>query len=173
MVQSKVLRPEWLPAVALSSALAGLMLLWSPQVGDLAAQVFRTELFEQAGPAIWNGRVVRRPLPPPLQRPLPAPGRAARAAAGRRHRRRLLLLPLRPPGPRPLGGRGALGDRLVRGRRRPPARPRPAHLRPRVRLRPLLAALPAGPAPGAGDPRRRSLRADQPGRRGVPRRRPP
>jgi hypothetical protein len=55
MVQSKVLRPEWLPAVALSSALAGLMLLWSPQVGDLAAQVFRTELFEQAGPAIWNG----------------------------------------------------------------------------------------------------------------------
>jgi hypothetical protein len=55
MVQSKVLRPEWLPAVALSSVLAGLMLLWSPQVGDLAAQVFRTELFEQAGPAIWNG----------------------------------------------------------------------------------------------------------------------
>ncbi|MGV1047844.1 MAG: hypothetical protein ACOYD4_04870 [Solirubrobacterales bacterium] len=41
--------------MALSSALAGLMLLWSPQVGDLAAQVFRTELFEQAGPAIWNG----------------------------------------------------------------------------------------------------------------------
>jgi hypothetical protein len=55
MVQSKVLRPEWLPAVALSSALAGLMLLWSPPVGDLAAQVFRTELFEKAGPAIWNG----------------------------------------------------------------------------------------------------------------------
>jgi hypothetical protein len=56
MVQSKVLpRPEWLPAVALSAALAGLMLLWSPQVGDLAAQVFRTELFEKAGPAIWNG----------------------------------------------------------------------------------------------------------------------
>ena len=55
MVQSKVLRPEWLPAVALSSLLAGLMLLWSPPVGDLAAQVFRTELFEQAGLAIWNG----------------------------------------------------------------------------------------------------------------------
>jgi hypothetical protein len=55
MVQSKVLRPEWLPAVALSSALAGLMLLWSPQVGDLAAQVFRTELFKHAGLAIWNG----------------------------------------------------------------------------------------------------------------------
>ena len=55
MVQSKVLRPEWLPAVALSSALAALMLLWSPPVGDLAAQVFRTELFHQAGLAIWNG----------------------------------------------------------------------------------------------------------------------
>jgi hypothetical protein len=55
MVQSKVLRPEWLPAVALSSALAALMLIWSPPVGDLAAQVFRTELFQQAGLAIWNG----------------------------------------------------------------------------------------------------------------------
>ena len=54
MVQSKPLRPEWLPAVALSSALALAMLLWSPPVGDLAAQVFRTELFEQAGLAIWN-----------------------------------------------------------------------------------------------------------------------
>ncbi|HWO15856.1 MAG TPA: hypothetical protein VNM89_03990 [Solirubrobacterales bacterium] len=55
MVQSKALRPEWLPAVALSSALAALMLAWNPQVGDLAAQVFRTELFESAGLAIWNG----------------------------------------------------------------------------------------------------------------------
>jgi hypothetical protein len=55
MVQSKPLRPEWLPAVALSSALALLMLLWSPPVGDLAAQVFRTELFQRAGLAIWNG----------------------------------------------------------------------------------------------------------------------
>jgi hypothetical protein len=55
MVQSKPLRPEWLPAVALSSALALLMLIWSPPVGDLAAQVFRTELFKQAGLAIWNG----------------------------------------------------------------------------------------------------------------------
>ncbi len=55
MVQSKAFRPEWLPAVALSSALALLMLIWSPPVGDLAAQVFRTELFEQAGLAIWNG----------------------------------------------------------------------------------------------------------------------
>lgn len=55
MVHSKPLRPEWLPAVALSSALALLMLLWSPPVGDLAAQVFRTELFQRAGLAIWNG----------------------------------------------------------------------------------------------------------------------
>ncbi len=55
MVQSKPLRPEWLPAVALSSALALAMLLWSPPVGDLAAQVFRTELFQRAGLAIWNG----------------------------------------------------------------------------------------------------------------------
>lgn len=55
MVQSKVLRPEWLPAVALSSALAALMLAWSPPVGDLAAQVFRTELFQRTELAIWNG----------------------------------------------------------------------------------------------------------------------
>ncbi len=55
MVQSKPLRPEWLPAVALSSLLALAMLIWSPPVGDLAAQVFRTELFQRAGLAIWNG----------------------------------------------------------------------------------------------------------------------
>jgi hypothetical protein len=55
MVQSRTLRPEWLPAVALSSALAALMLAWDPRVGDLAAQVFRTELFQHAGLAIWNG----------------------------------------------------------------------------------------------------------------------
>jgi hypothetical protein len=55
MVHSKPLRFEWLPAVALSSFLALLMLIWSPPVGDLAAQVFRTELFQRAGLAIWNG----------------------------------------------------------------------------------------------------------------------
>src|SRR5215510_4198808 len=55
MVQSKALRPDWLPAVALSSLLALVMLAWNPQVGDLAAQVFRTELFQQAGLSIWNG----------------------------------------------------------------------------------------------------------------------
>ncbi|HVS99375.1 MAG TPA: hypothetical protein VHE08_02555 [Solirubrobacterales bacterium] len=55
MVQSKALRPEWLPAVALSAVLAALMLIWDPRVGDLAAQVFHTELFQDAGLAIWNG----------------------------------------------------------------------------------------------------------------------
>jgi hypothetical protein len=55
MVQSKALRPDWLPAVALSALLAAAMLAWNPQVGDLAAQVFRAELFQQAGLAIWNG----------------------------------------------------------------------------------------------------------------------
>ena len=55
MVQSKALRPEWLPAVALSATLAALMLFWDPRVGDLAAQVFHTELFQHAGLAIWNG----------------------------------------------------------------------------------------------------------------------
>jgi hypothetical protein len=55
MIQSKVLRHDWLPAVALSSTLALAMLAWNPQVGDLAAQVFRTELFHEAGMAIWNG----------------------------------------------------------------------------------------------------------------------
>src|SRR6201995_3897173 len=55
MVQSKAYRPEWLPAVALSAALAALMLIWDPRVGDLAAQVFHTELFDHTGLAIWNG----------------------------------------------------------------------------------------------------------------------
>jgi len=55
MVRSKALRPEWLPAVALSAALAALMMVWDPQVGDLAAQVFHTELFQHTGLAIWNG----------------------------------------------------------------------------------------------------------------------
>jgi hypothetical protein len=35
--------------------LALVMLIWNPPVGDLAAQVFRAELFERAGLAIWNG----------------------------------------------------------------------------------------------------------------------
>jgi hypothetical protein len=55
MVQSKALRPDWLPAVALSALLAAAMVAWNPQVGDLAAQVFRAELFQRAGLSIWNG----------------------------------------------------------------------------------------------------------------------
>jgi hypothetical protein len=55
MVQGKTLRPDWLPAVALSAALATAMLAWNPPVGDLAAQVFRTELFQRGGLGIWNG----------------------------------------------------------------------------------------------------------------------
>lgn len=55
MAQSKPLRFDWLPAVTLSAALAAGMLAWNPQVGDLAAQVFRTELFQRTGLAIWNG----------------------------------------------------------------------------------------------------------------------
>jgi hypothetical protein len=55
-LQSKLLlRPDWLPAVALSAVLAAAMFAWNPQVGDLAAQVFRTELFQRGGLAIWNG----------------------------------------------------------------------------------------------------------------------
>jgi hypothetical protein len=55
MAQAKSLRPDWLPAVALSAVLAAAMLAWAPPVGDLAAQVFRTELFQQVGLGIWNG----------------------------------------------------------------------------------------------------------------------
>src|SRR3954451_15114714 len=55
MAQSKTLRPDWFPAVALCAALAAAMLAWNPQVGDLAAQVFRTELFQRGGLSIWNG----------------------------------------------------------------------------------------------------------------------
>lgn len=47
--------PDWLPAVALSAALATVLLIWDPQVRDLAAQAFRVELFEREGFAIWNG----------------------------------------------------------------------------------------------------------------------
>lgn len=55
MYRSRISRPDWLPAVALSAALAAAMLAWNPPVGDLAAQVFRAELFERSGLAIWNG----------------------------------------------------------------------------------------------------------------------
>lgn len=55
MDRSRISRPDWLPAVALSAALAAAMLAWNPPVGDLAAQVFRAELFDRAGLGIWNG----------------------------------------------------------------------------------------------------------------------
>jgi hypothetical protein len=48
-------RLSWVPAVTLSVALATLVLVWDPHVRDLAAQTFRTELFERGGFAIWNG----------------------------------------------------------------------------------------------------------------------
>jgi len=44
-----------LPAVALSLAFTTIVLFWDPHVRDLAAQTFRTELFEHGGFAIWNG----------------------------------------------------------------------------------------------------------------------
>jgi hypothetical protein len=47
--------PDWLPAVGLCAALTAVLLIWDPQVRDLAAQAFRTELFEREGFAIWNG----------------------------------------------------------------------------------------------------------------------
>src|SRR4029078_11500925 len=55
MAQSRTFRPDWLTAGALRGPLAAAMLAWNPQVGDLAAQVFRTELFQRGGLAIWNG----------------------------------------------------------------------------------------------------------------------
>jgi hypothetical protein len=47
--------PAWLPAVALSAALAAVLLVWDPHVRDLAAQTFRAELFERHGFVLWNG----------------------------------------------------------------------------------------------------------------------
>ncbi len=55
MAYLKTPRFNWLPAVALSAALASVVFVWNPLVGDLAAQVFRTELFQRGGLAIWNG----------------------------------------------------------------------------------------------------------------------
>jgi hypothetical protein len=55
MAQTRLARFDWLPAVALSGLLAAAVFVWHPLVGDLAAQVFRTELFQRGGLAIWNG----------------------------------------------------------------------------------------------------------------------
>ena len=46
---------SWLPAVGLCVAFTTAVLLWDPHVRDLAAQTFRTELFERGGFSIWNG----------------------------------------------------------------------------------------------------------------------
>jgi hypothetical protein len=53
MLQARSL--SWVPAVGLSVAFTTLVLLWDPHVRDLAAQSFRTELFERGGFSIWNG----------------------------------------------------------------------------------------------------------------------
>src|SRR5438552_10146772 len=47
-------RSSWLPAVALSTLLAALTMAWNPHVRDLAAHVYRTELFERDGFSLWN-----------------------------------------------------------------------------------------------------------------------
>jgi hypothetical protein len=48
-------RLSWVPAVVITAGFAGLLLAWDPHVRDLAAQTFRTELFQKSGFAIWNG----------------------------------------------------------------------------------------------------------------------
>ncbi len=47
-------RPSWVPAVALSALLAVGLGVWDPHVRDLAAHIYRTELFERTGFALWN-----------------------------------------------------------------------------------------------------------------------
>ena len=171
MVQSKTLRPDWLPAVALSAALAAAMLAWNPAGRRPRRPGLPHRTLRARRPRDLERQLVRRPLHAHLQLPLPTAGGAARAAGGRGALGDLLLLSLRPPRARPLGRGGALGDALVRGRRRHPARRRPAHLRPRGRLRARQ------PARHAGGPRldrhrgRRLLRPLQPGRRRLPGRR--
>lgn len=45
----------WLPAL-LAAALAVVYLVWNPLAPDLAAQVFRTDLFQHDGLSLWNGQ---------------------------------------------------------------------------------------------------------------------
>jgi hypothetical protein len=47
-------RVPWLPPVALSAALSVALLVWDPRARDLAAYVFRADLFERNGFQIWN-----------------------------------------------------------------------------------------------------------------------
>ncbi len=147
------------------------MLVWNPQVGDLAAQVFRTELFQHAGLAIWNGSwygghytLTYSFLFPPLASLL------GPQLVGHDLGRRLLLL-LRPPRPRPLGRAAPAGRRSGS----PPAWSRcsPTASSPSPSASPSGSPRCAACRPGRGKlgaRRRRGLRALQPGRRGLPRR---
>ncbi len=47
-------RPSWLPAVSLSAFLVAGLVAWNPHVRDLAAHVYRAELFERTGFGLWN-----------------------------------------------------------------------------------------------------------------------
>lgn len=48
-------RRPWLSSTAIASALALIYLVWQPWSTDLAAHVFRTELFKRDGFTLWNG----------------------------------------------------------------------------------------------------------------------
>jgi hypothetical protein len=48
-------RRPWLTAAAISAALSVAYLVWSPWSTDLAAHVFRAELFQRDGFTLWNG----------------------------------------------------------------------------------------------------------------------
>ena len=63
-------------------------------------------------------QLVRRPLPPLLQRAVPAAGCAAHSGLGGRCRRCFERLAVRPPGARALGRRRRVGRTLVRAARR-------------------------------------------------------
>ena len=47
--------PRWIWPVALTGAICLVISIWNPRVLDLAAHVFRIELFEDQGFGIWNG----------------------------------------------------------------------------------------------------------------------
>ena len=129
-----------------------LMLAWNPQVGDLAAQVFRTELFQHAGLAIWNGSwygghytLTYSLLFPPLAALLGP--QVVGHARGRR-----LLLPLRPPRPRPLGRRRRAGRRSGSPPGSSPCSPTASSPSPSgsPSASPRCAALQVGRAPARG-----------------------
>lgn len=49
-------RRAWLEPALVAAALGIVYLAWAPPSADLAAQEFRTWLFEDQGPGIWNGQ---------------------------------------------------------------------------------------------------------------------